>query len=185
MKRPVRRTIFPSPSIPLPARSRLPCGSGACATMNAERVCYVDSSAIVKLVVRERESAALRRYLRGRSLVSSALAGVEVTRAIMPHGARTLRTAREVLSRIEIVRINAKVLSRAATMEPDLRTPRRDPPRHGVSFRRVPAPIRVLRRAIGERGESRQLDRRVSQLTGRTRLSPGQGRRSPQPRPSS
>lgn len=86
--------------------------------MNAERVCYVDSSAIVKLVVRENESAALRRYLRGRSLVSSALAGVEVTRAIMPHGARTLRTAREVLSRIEIVRINAKVLSRAAIMEP-------------------------------------------------------------------
>jgi len=91
--------------------------------MNAERVCYVDSSAIVKLVVREKESAALRRYLRGRSLVSSALAGVEVTRAIMPHGARTLRTAKEVLSRIEIVRINAKVLSRASTMEPaDLRT---------------------------------------------------------------
>ena len=91
--------------------------------MNAERVCYVDSSAIVKLVVRENESAALRRYLRGRLLVSSALAKVEVTRAIMPHGARTLRTAKEVLSRIEIVRINAKVLSRAATMEPaDLRT---------------------------------------------------------------
>lgn len=41
----------------------------------------------------------------------------------MPHGARTLRTAKEVLSCIEIVRINAKVLSRAATMEPaDLRT---------------------------------------------------------------
>ena len=91
--------------------------------MNAERVCYVDSSAIVKLVVREQESAALRRYLRGRTLVSSALAGVEVTRAIMPHGARTLRTAREVLSRIEIVRINARVLSLASTMEPaDLRT---------------------------------------------------------------
>ena len=91
--------------------------------MNAERVCYIDSSAIVKLVVREKESAALRRYVRGRSLVSSALAGVEVTRAIMPYGARTLRTAREVLSCIEIVRINTKVLSRAATMEPtDLRT---------------------------------------------------------------
>ena len=91
--------------------------------MNAERVCYVDSSAIVKLVVRERESAALRRYLRGRSLVSSALARVEVARAIMPHGARALRTAREILARIDIVRINGKVLSRAAAMEPaDLRT---------------------------------------------------------------
>ena len=91
--------------------------------MNAERVCYVDSSAIVKLVARENESAALRRYLRGRALVSSALAGVEVTRAVMPHGGRTLRAAREVLSRIGLVRINAKVLSRAATMDPaDLRT---------------------------------------------------------------
>ncbi len=91
--------------------------------MNAERLCYVDSSAVVKLVVRENESAALRRYLRGRALVSSALAGVEVTRAIMPHGAPTLRTAREVLSCIGLIRINAKVLSRAATMDPaDLRT---------------------------------------------------------------
>ena len=91
--------------------------------MNAERLCYVDSSAMVKLVVREHESTALRRYLRGRVLVSSALAGVEVARAVMPHGARTLRTAREVLSRIELVRINARVLSRAASMDPaDLRT---------------------------------------------------------------
>ena len=83
--------------------------------MNAERVCYLDSSAIVKLVVRERESVALRRYLRGRSLVSSALARVEVARAVMPHGTRTLRKAGEVLARIDLVR--------AATMEPaDLRT---------------------------------------------------------------
>ncbi len=65
----------------------------------------------------------MRRYLRGRTLVSSVLAGVEVTRAITPHGASALRTAREVLSRIDLVRINAKVLSRAATMDPaDLRT---------------------------------------------------------------
>ena len=34
--------------------------------MSAERVSYLDSSAIVKLVVKEQESAALRRYLRGR-----------------------------------------------------------------------------------------------------------------------
>ena len=86
--------------------------------MSAERVCYVDSSAIVKLVAREKESAALRRYLRGRSLVSSALARVEVARAIMPHGARAQRTAKEVLSRIDLVRINQRVLSRAAILEP-------------------------------------------------------------------
>ena len=47
--------------------------------MSAERVVYLDSSAIVKLAVREPESAALRAYLRRRRpLVSSALARVEV-----------------------------------------------------------------------------------------------------------
>ena len=91
--------------------------------MNAERVCYLDSSAIVKLVVREKESTALRRYLRGRSPVASALARVEVARAVAPQGTRTLRKAAEVLSRIALVRINNKVLVRAASMGPmDLRT---------------------------------------------------------------
>jgi len=51
--------------------------------MSAERAVYVDSSAIVKLVVREPESAALRRYLRSRRpLVASALARTEVLRAL-------------------------------------------------------------------------------------------------------
>ena len=91
--------------------------------MNAERVCYVDSSAIVKLVVPR------KGVCRVEALSSWPLSGVERTRrgggGPGNHAAwtRTLRTAREVLSRIEIVRINAKVLSRAATMEPaDLRT---------------------------------------------------------------
>ena len=94
-----------------------------CAALNAERVCYVDSSAIVKLVVRERESAVLRRYLQGRTLVSSALARVEVARAITPQGARALRKAKDVLARFDLVRINSKVLTEAAVMDPpDLRT---------------------------------------------------------------
>ena len=46
--------------------------------MSAELVSYLDSSTIVKLIVKEQESAALRRYLRGRqALVSSALARTE------------------------------------------------------------------------------------------------------------
>ena len=86
--------------------------------MNAERVWYLDSSAIVKLVVREKESAALRRSLQGRTLVSSALARVEVARAIRPHGTRALRNAGDVLARLDLVRINGKVLTRAAAMDP-------------------------------------------------------------------
>lgn len=46
---------------------------------------YLDSSAIVKLAVREPHSDALRRYLRGRRpLLSSALARTEVLRSVLP-----------------------------------------------------------------------------------------------------
>ena len=41
---------------------------------------YLDSSAIVKLIVREQETDALREHLRGAELVSSEMADVEVPR---------------------------------------------------------------------------------------------------------
>ena len=91
--------------------------------MSADRVIYLDSSAITKLVVRERESSALRRYLRGRSVVSSALARVEVSRAVLPLGTAAARRARDVLAGINLVNINNRVLTGAATMQPaDLRS---------------------------------------------------------------
>jgi predicted nucleic acid-binding protein len=87
--------------------------------MSAERITYVDASAIVKLVVRERESAALRRYLRRHGApVSSALARTEVMRAVLPFGAAALRRAREVLGRFELVRVNDRVLATAGELEP-------------------------------------------------------------------
>jgi hypothetical protein len=87
--------------------------------MVADRVVYLDSSAIVKLVVQEPESQALRRYLpRRRPLVSSALARVEVSRAVLPLGEEALRRAREVLARIDLVRINNRVLVKAGVLEP-------------------------------------------------------------------
>jgi len=87
--------------------------------MSAERVTFLDSSAIVKLVVRERESAALARYLRRkRPLVASALARVEVVRAAGLAGADVAHRAREVLARLALVRINERVLAEAATMRP-------------------------------------------------------------------
>jgi predicted nucleic acid-binding protein len=92
--------------------------------MSAERVFYLDSSAIVKLVVREPESLALRRYLRRRRpLVASALARAEVMRAALPLGDPALRRGVEVLRRIELVRVNDRVLSAAGLLEPvELRT---------------------------------------------------------------
>lgn len=80
---------------------------------------YLDSSAIVKLAVREPESDALRRHLRRRrSLITSAVARTEVLRALLPGGENVVDAGRRVLSRIDIVRINDHVLNQAGTLLP-------------------------------------------------------------------
>lgn len=80
---------------------------------------YLDSSAIVKLAVREPESVALRRYLRRRRpLVSSALARAEVLRALLPAGEDAVAAGRRVLMRVELVRISNRVLDAAALLLP-------------------------------------------------------------------
>ncbi len=88
------------------------------------RLTYVDSSAIVKLVVAEPESKALRRYLsRRQPLVSSALALTEVARALMPSGREAVTRGEDVLRRIQLLRVNDRVLREAGRMEPaDLRS---------------------------------------------------------------
>ena len=87
--------------------------------MSAERVTYLDSSAIVKLAVEEPESAALRRYLRRRRpFVTSALARTEVARALLPLGQAAVRRGQDVLSRVDLVRINDRVLGTAGTLVP-------------------------------------------------------------------
>ena len=85
---------------------------------------YVDSSAIVKLAVREPQSDALRKYLRRRRpLISSALARAEVLRALLPGGEPALASGRRVLDRIDLVRVNDRVLNLAGTLLPfELRT---------------------------------------------------------------
>jgi uncharacterized protein len=80
---------------------------------------YLDSSAIVKLAVREDESVALRRYLRRRRpLVSSSLARTEVLRALLPAGDDALAAGRRVLTRIDLVRVSNRVLDGAAVLLP-------------------------------------------------------------------
>jgi uncharacterized protein len=92
--------------------------------MSAERATYVDSSALVKLAVREPESVALRRYLaRRQPLVSSALARTEVVRALLPLGPGAVRRGREVLARVALLRVNDRVLDGAGVLAPaDLRS---------------------------------------------------------------
>jgi predicted nucleic acid-binding protein len=88
--------------------------------MSADRrLTYVDSSAIVKLAVAEPESKALRRYLyRRQPLVSSALARTEVTRALMPSGPQAVARGEQALRRIQLLRVNDRVLEEAGRMEP-------------------------------------------------------------------
>jgi predicted nucleic acid-binding protein len=82
---------------------------------------YLDSSAIVKLAVREPESLALRRYLRRRQpLVSSALARTEVLRALLPSGEEAMARGRAVLQRIDLVRVNDRILNAAGVLRPSL-----------------------------------------------------------------
>jgi uncharacterized protein len=92
--------------------------------MSAERVVYLDSSAIVKLAVREPESTALRAYLRRRRpLVSSALARAEVARALLPLGEAAVRRGHDVLAGIDLIRVTDRILSTAGSIGPEeLRT---------------------------------------------------------------
>jgi predicted nucleic acid-binding protein len=80
---------------------------------------YLDSSALVKLVQREPESLALRRYLRRHQQerrVTSALARVEVVRAVGPAGDKAVAHARRQLSRLHQLAVDADLLDRAALL---------------------------------------------------------------------
>ncbi len=87
-------------------------------------ILYLDSSAIVKLVHREAESAALRMYLRqhaGDARVSSVLARVEVVRAVLSGGASLVSAARRQVGRLALVGLHEAVLDDAATLGPSSR----------------------------------------------------------------
>lgn len=82
---------------------------------------YLDASAIVKLVVPEPESVALRSELaRDAEWVSSALARVELLRALRRSGATTdsFRFAEELLDRMALLAVDQPILNAAASAEP-------------------------------------------------------------------
>ncbi|HEX2223385.1 MAG TPA: type II toxin-antitoxin system VapC family toxin [Thermoanaerobaculia bacterium] len=87
----------------------------------AETLLYLDSSALVKLVLPERETAALRSILpRFAGLVSSALAEVEVYRAIwrVSSNPKTRQNAGQVLARVNLLDLDNPILSMASALEP-------------------------------------------------------------------
>jgi predicted nucleic acid-binding protein len=83
-------------------------------------VAYLDTSAAVKLLMTERESAALRKWLRGRpDRASAALIRVELVRVVRRAGfARLLPEARKLLAGVHLIRIDDALLDRAAGLDP-------------------------------------------------------------------
>ena len=85
------------------------------------RLVYLDSSALVKLVVTEPESAALIELLRVRpDRVSSAVALTEVPRALRRagFGAAERRRARALLARVALVDVDRRIVAAAAVLDP-------------------------------------------------------------------
>ena len=87
--------------------------------MSAE-VAYLDASAAVKLLMTERESAALRRWLRRRpERASAALLRVELVRVVRRAGVRRLLPeARKLLAGVHLIRLDDALLDRAAELDP-------------------------------------------------------------------
>ena len=83
----------------------------------------MDSSALVKLVQLETESRALALRLSESSdeFVTSAVAKVEVTRAVLRGGSDALELVRRHFLRISQISVDAEVLESAATIAPDQR----------------------------------------------------------------
>jgi uncharacterized protein len=82
---------------------------------------YLDSSAIVKLVQRERESRDLMTFLSdSRERVTSVVAAVEVLRAARrtASSTRAVRRAGEVLDGLGLVELDVSIRARAAAIEP-------------------------------------------------------------------
>ncbi len=91
---------------------------------------YADASALVKLVLDEPESAALRSYVDGADLISSELVLSEIPRAIRRAAAtdptlpreRLLTRAGELLDAIGLLALDRELLIAAGTLaEPSLR----------------------------------------------------------------
>jgi predicted nucleic acid-binding protein len=82
-------------------------------------VLYVDTSALVKLVMAESESKALRAYLEDRGpLVSSALASAALVRATRRAWPELETQAMRILEAIEQFAVDDDVLTRAARLSP-------------------------------------------------------------------
>lgn len=81
---------------------------------------YLDTSAAVKLVIAERESGPLARWLRANSepVLSSDLLRTELLRATRRGAPGRMLRAREVLDSLPLLSMTSEIFERAAEIEP-------------------------------------------------------------------
>lgn len=79
---------------------------------------YLDSSAIVKLALHEAESEDFEAYAVGKRTITSAVADVEVRRAVRRTMPEKLVRAEEVLAGIETITVGREVLQLAGIVHP-------------------------------------------------------------------
>ena len=83
------------------------------------RLAFCDSSALVKLIVDEPESAALRQSLGAYShVLASELAEVEVPRAVRRSDPGRVVLAQRLIRNLETVALDRNVIKRAASLDP-------------------------------------------------------------------
>lgn len=81
---------------------------------------YLDSSALLKLVIAEKESRALVSFLKRQPAerVSCSLVRTEVLRATRRHGAAALERARSLLQTLHLIQLGDALLDAAGMLEP-------------------------------------------------------------------
>jgi uncharacterized protein len=80
---------------------------------------YLDASALVKLIVSERETVALRRYLADRpTRVTSELSVAEVLRAVSRQDQALIDTAMHLLGNVNRIALGSRLVERAGRLTP-------------------------------------------------------------------
>ena len=73
---------------------------------------YIDSSAILKLIVQEKESDAVRSISRAR-FITSEISRVEIIRTVLRNEPKALKVAEGVLKNLNILTIDSATLTQA------------------------------------------------------------------------
>jgi predicted nucleic acid-binding protein len=73
---------------------------------------YIDSSAILKMIIKEKESDAIISIARAR-FITSEISRVEVVRAVLRYQPSALKSAAQVLKNMNYVRIDSQTLVQA------------------------------------------------------------------------